>query len=890
MSNVFNKELETALKGVYTQLENNELIQKNLEVGGKLALYYAHGATEKATYKLETDQALSTTTGQQLKVATNVSEICNNVVTAATAAATDAKNTNSAASTAAVNLQSAANQLTELSADVAAILAVATSKDYGSKLQKLVQVAFDLTRTAAEKAENTTLQSLDTTIEAAQSRASVALGQSKTLSTDMNALVSALNTNFATLQTTVTSDSEAVSTAVAAENEQDGIYKTAQQEEKAMTFSEQFINRYVNHNLKYHAIDQMGEQFTLSFNAFDEKALILVNGEEQDANVAKEYRILISTWDDAPSFDVHAAKASQNYFSLVPDGTGHYSQAFITAEYMAHLQNVKLAEDTDLVLPTTPVAKDYTGKAVQRGVPYVFFVYLVYTCDYQNEMNDTDGYLSLASLPFTLLTDLPAANRPAMSFYTYSDNKPTNCSSSPAVRVTFTVDAPKLKFHDVDLTQLMDFRVLIFNNKDRLASILNHYTAEQLEELATLDEEYRLSEEAYLVAQEAYNTAIATQSGNVNQLKVVMDGAYAKYLSMRSKYDLQQDVIEVLNDVKISNFFIDTEILEQIPEAFGMVAEINNELFVELSTRLKDYNNYQETLLAEQKVANTQLESLKKQEKTDKTALKRLNTELNKKQKEYDALLAEQDKEFRTLLNELEQTDEEINEFLDGVQNMDSLTEVVKIIDELKAEKEILKQLKDIAKKVDKLKKEIAVQELKIQEKTTGINALIEQEQPFLEQLEYLDGELKKISDQIKNLETEIKELESGTGNGDPVDEDLQNMQDTLAEMQKTLENMKENEDQDPESLASLEAEIADLEVEINKLKKDLGDPKSAKVRFVATNEKGNFTDNYGEPLVETETYTALVLSVIKDNQPEAQPLFQPVYSAFSKPLVYDIL
>lgn len=890
MSNVFNKELETAIKGVYTQLQNNELAQKNLEVAGKLALYYAHGATEKATYKLETDQTLSSNTGKQLKAATNAFEVCDNVVTAATAAATDAKNTNSAASTAAVNLQSAANQLTDLSADVAAILAVATSKDYGSKLQKLVQLAFDLTKKAAEKAENTTLQSLDTTIEAAQSRASVALGQSKTLSTDMKALVTALNTNFTNLQTTVTNDSTDMAAAVAHENEQDGIYKTAQQEEEAMVFSENFINRHVNHNLEYAAIGNTGEQFKLSFNAFDEKALILVKGEEKNSKVAKEYRILIVSEDDAPSFDVHAAKASQNYFSTTPNGQRGYTQQFITAEYKAHLQNLKLAKNSDIVIPEFPVAKDYTGKAVQRGVPYVFFVYLVYTCDYQNEMNDTDGFLSLPSLEFTLLTELPKANRPALSFYTYSDNKPTTCSSSPAVRVTFTVDAPKLKFHNVDLTQLMDFRVLIFNNKDRLANILNHYTDKQLADLAQLDENYRLAEEAFIVAQEAYNTAIATGIGDVNQLKMALDSAMATYNSLRAAYDLQQDIIEILNDVKVSNFFIDTDILEQIPEAFGLLSEINNELFTELSTRLQDYKNYQDTLEAEKKVANAQLEVLKKQEKTDKTALKRLNTELKKKKTEYKNLLAEQSEEFSTLLKGLEQTDEEIHDFLDGVKNMDSLAEVIKLIDEIKAEKEILKKLKEIAKKVDKLKGEIAVQELKVQEKTAAINVIKEKEEPHSEQLVYLNNELKKISDQIKNLQSEIKELENGDNTESPIDEDLQNMQRTLEDMQKTLEDMKQNENQDAEDLERLEKEILDLEVEIGKLKKDLGDPQSDKVRFVASNENGDFTDNYGEPLVDNETYTALVFSVIKDDQPEAQPLFQPVYSSFSKSLVYDIL
>lgn len=723
MSNIFNKKLQSAIKEVYTDLEANELRQGNKEKAAKIGLYFAHGAVEKAENKLVADQDQSKAISIQLKEATNAMEVCGNIVTAATAAATDARNTSSYASTAAVNIQAAANSLTDLSADVAAILAVATAKDSGSKIHHLANRAYKLTQLAAEKAESTSLQSLNTTIEAAQSRAAVSLSQSKTLKTSITDLTKALDQGFESLQTKISADSSALAAAIAAENEKGGLYKTAYEEEKAMQKSAAFINQQVNNGLGAIPIGKKGEQFELAFNAFEEDKLMLEKGELVSKKVIDAYRIIFTTLDDAPSFDVHAAKAveAENYFLVKPktfirlNESITYKKHFVTAEYIAGTQN---DEEKNIVKSTLVrddnEAVDYKGEALKRGMPYVVFVYVVYSSDYQSEMDDTDGYLSLPSPPFRLLTDLPRAGKPELHFYNHKAETHPTATSSNAMRVSFKVE--NFMLHQTDLTEMMDFRVILFKQKNELASKLNKAIDKMLTKLFQLDEAYRLAEQTYLAAEAAINAAVATGMGDEAKLKMELAAAKTAYEHKRNAYNHQQGEIAAMNEAKISNFFIDEEILASIPAAFGMAAKL--------------------------------------------------------------------------------------------------LT--------------------------------------------------------------------PEPQDPIKPLETELAELSAHASNEefDVLDQTVNELRETITEMEKSGANKK--------IVNKLKKELGELEKELAKFTPAESAAGPVK-EFVAINEAGDFTDNYGEPLMHNEHYVALVYSIIKPTRPEALPLYQAVYSSFSDGVEFNL-
>ena len=872
MSNVFNKELQKAIKEVYTELEANELAQGNEAKANKLGVYYAHGATEKAEDKLETDQGKSNDTGKQLKEATNAKEVCGNIVTAATAAASDARDTNAYASTAAVNIQAAANSLTDLSADVAAIFAVATSKDFGDKIQHLAHMAYKMTQLAAEKAENTTIQSLNTTIEAAQSRAAVSLSQSKTLDTSITNLTKVLDQNFEALQAKIATDSSTLAAAIATENEKEGVYQTSLKEEKAMQSSESFINKHVNYDLRYIPIRNTGEQFFIAFNAFEENKLMLEKGEIKEERVIKEYRIIFTSVDDAPGFDIHAAKATEegNYFTLKPKNflklnqAITYNQRFVTAEYISSMQ------ESGGMKSKYPSAIDFKGNAVKRGTPYAVFVYVEYSCDYQNEMDDTDGYLSLPSLPFTLLTDLPRARKPKLHFYNYKSETGSTCNTSNAVRVSFKVG--HYMFHDVDLTDIMDFRVILFNQKNELASELNKIIGKELDILFQLDEDYRLAEQEYLDAEEAYNTAVATGMGNIKKLKEERDDAKTKYENKAKCYNDQQDKIDELNNAKISNFILDEDILASIPDAFGMDAKlVTPELIEGLKNELELYT-------AEKVALEKELTELTKEEVANEMALVKANNNITKVQ---NSLKGKQES-----LDELK--DKIIKEEVEKIEldilmetfEIHNLEDAILFILEMKIDDELKKKIQGDIKAYHKIKEQI----IEDQNSLESFNEELVSLKTFFD---FLVNQAEKIVDkktgveyQINVLSEELKELDNGSMN---VGEDLKAMEKTTKELKKTIEKM-EKSGATKKSIQELLKELSELEKEYKQLKKDVsnGSTGSDLKHFVAINKKGDFTDNYGEPMIHGETYTALIYSIIKPTEPDALPLFQPVYSSYA--------
>lgn len=588
MSNTYNQELTDALKKGFSELDTNELQAKNIALAAKLSLYFAHGATEKAANKLSTAQIQSKNAGKQVQEAREAGEVCKNIITAATAAHTDSQNTKSNAATAAANIQIAANSLTDLSADVATILAIATSQDYGSKIQTLVDKAYQLTTTAANEAEQTTLQSLNATIEASQSRVSETLSQAQTLAAQMEALVKVLDQNFTTLQNKINADSATLAKAIANEKKADGLFSTATKEEEALLFSKKFINQHVNYELEYHEIEDKGDRFSVSFKAFERK---------YNQQIIKEYRILFAEKDDAAAFDIYAAKASEYYFPIYPElEKEKYTKEFVTAERLAFIKNNPSIFEG--LFPTAAI--DYKGQALKRGVPYVFYIYVIHTLNYQKQLNDTVGFLSLPSKEFVLQTQLPGPNKPRLIFYSNVPKPAESYMVTDAVKVFFSIPKNQLKHLDTPLLDLIDFRVILFNEKDILASFLNKLTDRESGVLFQLHEDFQRSEQAYLEAKQRYETAIATDLEDAKLLKAKLVEAENKYHKTQSNYQEELKTIGALNEIKISNFILDEDILESIPAANMLLAQAIDENYIhELQIQLKKLQETKEIKVEE---------------------------------------------------------------------------------------------------------------------------------------------------------------------------------------------------------------------------------------------------------------------------------------------------
>ena len=746
MSNVFNNELENALKEVFEVLASNELQQKKDALSAKLKVYFAHGVTEKASNKLILDQDRANRTGKQYNEATKSTEICKNIITAATAAETDARNTNKGVSTAAVQIENAANSLTNLLADVSGVLAISISKDFGNEINSLAELAYKLTRRAAEEGERATLQSLNTTIEAAQSQASVVRSQSEVLSADMESLLKVLNQNYAALQDKVNADATVLAEAIAKENAAEGIFKTAREEKNALISSQEIINEDVNYDLKYFQEGDQGERFRVSFNTFWEQDSLLQQGKKDYLPVIDEYRILFVEKDAAAAFDIHAAKTAQYYYTIDDKlGQKDYKMDFVTADYHAYLESSGKLEEMEK-LPQ--IAKDYMGKDLQRGVSYVFFVNLVYTAPLPPQMKDTDGYLSLPSLDFTLRTQLPIANQPKLTFYSSIPNSAEAYQITDAVRVSFTIGIDKLRFRDIDLLDLVDFRVILFNEENTLASRLNNFTAQQVEELFKLDEAYRLSEQVYLEAKEKYETAIANGVGDIDLLKGRLAYAEMKFDNRQAIYQEQQEVINMLNNYKISDFFLDRDILNSIPMGFTLSAQPIGENY------LNDLEVQKGGLVS---IKDGQAQELKQVQELYDQISKEIQ-KISDKNSQLEKKIASKLKRIQKLLRDIEELENKYNASFKKYLEMDDLEDVKKQLSEMALEVDLEKIIKCL-EEIVRLNREVEGEELELSQGLKDIRRHSKDKEPLEEQIANLKKEIEINDYRVHQIEKELKEL-----------------------------------------------------------------------------------------------------------------------------------
>lgn len=821
---------DAAIKKFYHQLDQQQLDQENLEIAAKLALYYAHGATEKASSQLKANQAAATANQQQLKMAMDSLGLSTSLVKSAKMAVKDADNTRTLASAVAEDVENSTQNLSQLAADIAAAYAIATSSDMGTEIHMLLRLCLDLTKKAAAEAETASLRSMDTTIRAAQSKATLVSKQADIVREDIDRLAQRLSLDHNELQKTIEQGSEAVSAALLQENKEDGRFQLARQEDKALNYTHGFVNQHLNHNLHFQQADGSGERFSLSFGAFAETATSLAS----PIKIAKEYRILIVAEEDAPGFNFHDAKHSKHFFSIEPKLKQQYQQEFILADSIAKgSRAVQEEKDSDTKDAHPAIATDFKGIAIERGKSYVFFVFLEYISDHQHIPEDLEGKLSLASPPFKLLTDLPVAHNIKLQFYPHQSDKLRQCSSKPAVRVSFTLPKAALHLGKEDLAQMIDFRVLLFKKNDELAFKLNHLTENQLAQLVLLEEKDRQARRAYLQAKQKYDNAIANDSPgrDRDRYKQELELASMKYQILQQETEVEEEILELLNESKLSNFYLDANILLQIPQAYSLKAKVNNQLLFELRDEMEGYKIYQEALGHREEEIAKELEKLKTEAKQEGDSLQIVESTLNSLEAEYQKIEAKQTVAIEQMPEKIKDIHADLYQLISILHQKGKQHEVIKLLEEIEADEAFLAEIKERATTLHQLQKEIAILKKERLQLKQSLQSIKEKEQYEIKQQIEVHKKLEETHIQIQLLQEEIHAFEEK-------DQDV------------------ENQDE---------------------------------VRYVAVNENGDFTNNYGEPLQMGEAYVALVLSVIKDDQLDRQAQFKTSFSPFSGPQIYHL-
>lgn len=827
MSNMYNQQLKDALNQVKNASHQNELTENNTRQGAKLGLYHAHGLTSKNSNLLSEALEKISDDAKQNHVASIAATATQNIVTVSNTAVVDASNTTSNASTAAASIEKAATALTNLYGNVAQTMAIVNSLDNGSKIQRLVKKADEATKEAARLAEAASILALNMTIDASQSRAANVVTQAGVVKTNIGSLMKSLTSSFAKQQELVTNDLEAMTTAVSAECVQAGIYKTALAEDDALFSSMNFLNEYVNNSLSC-AIAGLqngnvteagchGDQFTLSFNAFKEM--------EDDKAIIEEYRLILVKEDDLVSFNTEAAKATSEigYVAIKPDlanpNLSTYSQEYVTADFLNDKESNENAR----------FARDYQGVPVTRGIPYSFFVYVVYTSEYQTNVNDTNGVLSLSAPPFTLLRYLPVVQAADMSLAFYKTKE------NAAVRVAFKMPINQLQINqETNLNELMEFRTFLFSEKDRQSFELNQQIDAEAEKLYALEATLRQREELCQVARLAYDSALVQEPQDLNDLEKKKKKLTAQKVRLslaKSTYQDQKLVFENALEQKISDFFIDEGVMETIPKANYMISK---------------------------KISDTLINELKDSQKT-------FSKEVDELQKQLDGL----DKE----LEELNKSKATVSEVVVKETTLDN-----------RAKSEIARILQDIDNNTKKLE---AIRSEKIKIETADDAAQLQDSIP---------REQKEQINLLTKILASFELLQATKGEETELSNETEERNTALKKINTEIVLMKAKREIISDQLTDLKQELEMVTQHMTQLKTLIGNDKKGEYYYYeATNSKGDFTDNYGEPLThvslgssgEGSKYCTLILSEIQDNQPEAAKLYQGRMSGFSSPVPY---
>lgn len=530
MSITYTEELQSSINN-----SNNQFIQEEYDLdhannAAKISLYYAHGETEKnginyRNSKIDEKRALSLDNQavQGINLATNSQ-------TAAKQSLVDAGKATSNISTAAANMQIAANAITKLSSDVAGILAVANAADHGSQIQNSVARAHSKIRKAAKLAEEVSLVSLNATIEAAQSTASTVVTDSQLTVASMTNFQKSTAAQYSNTSAKAVASNEGLTAARKNEKVASGHFDITKKQDKAIKSTRRLINKVSNYGIQVFdparqkdfqedtaptwAVDP-GKSYTISFNKFEGDGIKTGKNVDPAENAyVQYYRLIMVKYDASASFDINVAKDLDpgTYYQIPAKGYDSYARTF----YLLGTDQALIPQDPGVAAEKDPkslnsvdskhvrgIAIDYTGKPVEAGEYYVAYVYAVYTDAYQKLISNTDGFLSLPSKDLQLQMNLPKIPQNRLE---KAESTSANLLIYNPVQLNSRNLAVQFEVYQKDYTpDFMEYRVMLVEKRNVDAQTLNKKVQAALNRLDKAEYQYNIEKQKLQSMNQALN-------------------------------------------------------------------------------------------------------------------------------------------------------------------------------------------------------------------------------------------------------------------------------------------------------------------------------------------------------------------------------------------------
>lgn len=566
MSTTYTEELQGSINN-----SNNEFIQEEYTLdhaneAAKLSLYYAHGNTEKNNINYRNakiDEGKALKLNEQAVQGIN---LANNASTAANQSLVDSGKATSNVSTAAANMQIAANAITKLSSDVAGILAVANAADHGSQIQDSVGRAYEKITKAAKLAEEVSLVSLNATIEAAQSTASTVVTDAQLALSSMTSFQGATAAQYSAASALAVSSNEGVTDARKTEKEASGAYDITRKQDEAIKTTRKLINKVSNHNLdlfdpalvknklKVKVLNNgnkedasfkvaAGKSYTISFNKLEGDGLNpgTTGANIEDGDYIQYYRLIMVKYDASAAFDINTAKNLPvgTYYQFEPNGYKGYSRTF----YLLGTDQALIPYDPKAVVETDPIsldsydskhvrgiAVDNEGKPIEAGEYYVSYVYAVYTDEYQKLISNTDGFLSLPSKDTQLQMNL---TRIPVHMLDKDQKKKPNLIVYDPVRLNSRDFAVQFEVYQKNYDpSLMEYRVMMVEKANVDAKKLNAKVQAALENLDAKEYKYNTEKLKFESMEQA-----------LNEMEVNFNTTQAQILELETQLETVNDEV-----------------------------------------------------------------------------------------------------------------------------------------------------------------------------------------------------------------------------------------------------------------------------------------------------------------------------------------------------------
>lgn len=389
----------TSLDALYT--EQTKL--QSQETSAQYSLYYAQGAQLTAQENLATTCSLLEDARLINQQGVKNDNLTINLVASANLIQTNAATTVSNSATSAASIQTAANAISKLAADVGSALNIAAAACYGTDIYKKTLTANGFIRETANKAEFASQQAMEASYKSSEVIAKELAAAGAKSKTELETLLTAANTQFEALSVEKVTDQQAVATASKKEKAAEGVLEDAQKESEAIDSSVSSSNDSLNFGITaapkitsgVHSIDVAFSTYEQPFTTLPESCSALLGGNGSIPAAVENYYV----------FAIKADKKSDVKLEQVDSIFGEFqSERFVQATVTDNQCSASI------ICTGEGAKKDLDGAAIVLGTNYVVCMYAVLTLDYQKYLNEFSNVLSSPTASVMLVTDLPLAN------------------------------------------------------------------------------------------------------------------------------------------------------------------------------------------------------------------------------------------------------------------------------------------------------------------------------------------------------------------------------------------------------------------------------------------------------------------------------------------------